>query len=118
MAKTGKRRQKAERSKTQLRTSVKSAGRPDRKQKTKAPSGIRLPRGLNETKAEVRSKTVSVGGATGLNAKRSREVPKQEEEIPTAGKRHRPIKVSWGEANSETVLNLPEIHFRRMSCPS
>ncbi len=66
MAKSGRKRKKAEKSKTQLKTSMKSAGRADRKKKTKTASGIKLPKGLNETKIDLRTKELFVGGLTKL----------------------------------------------------
>ena len=61
--KAGQRRKKAEKAKTQLKTSMKAAGKADKKKKVKTESGIRLPKGLNETKVDdLRLKSVAVKG--------------------------------------------------------
>ena len=59
MAKSGRKRAKAEKAKTHLRTSLKAAKKPKKKK-----DGIRLAKGLNETKVDVASlvRTVAVRG--------------------------------------------------------
>jgi len=59
MPKAGQKRKKADKAKTQLKSSMKAAGKADRKKKVKGQSGIRLPKGLNETKVEVQTKSIA-----------------------------------------------------------
>ncbi len=88
MAKTGQKRKRAEKAKTQLKTSMKAAGKADKKKKVKGQSGIKLPKGLNEVKPEVKTKAIVVS---------SRAAPVDREEVAKTGKRYRPLKVERHE---------------------
>lgn len=92
MAKSGLKRKKAEKAKTQLRTSMKAAGKADGKKKVKSQSGIRLPKGLNEVKPEVKAKTLSMPGRVAPLERQAFEEA-VEEGKSVKGKKYRPIKV-------------------------
>ncbi len=84
MAKSGQKRKKAEKSKTQLKTSMKAAGKADKKKKVKGASGIKLPKGLNEVKPEVKTKVLTLT---------ERAVPREKVELDKpGGKKYRPIQ--------------------------
>lgn len=86
MAKGYQGRKKAEKAKTQLKSSMKAAGKADKKKKVKGQSGIRLPKGRNETKVDVKVKKVEVKGQDWL-------LEEQEEIVDLGGKKLRPVKV-------------------------
>jgi len=94
MAKSGQKRKKAEKAKTQLKSSMKAAGKVDRKKKVKGQSGIRLPKGINETKVEVQTKTLSFIGRLAPLA-RSEELESAPNTAQSKGKKYRPIKVCF-----------------------
>ena len=89
MAKTGQKRKRAEKAKTQLKTSMKNAGRADKKKKVRGASGIRLPKGLNETRPDVRVKTINVAGTKDVGEVKAKEAAAGER----PGKKYRPVKV-------------------------
>lgn len=96
MAKSGQKRKKAEKAKTQLKASMKAAGRADRKKKVKGQSGIRLPKGLNESKPEVKTKTLAFVGLTAPLERTAVETtvqPSSSAAIATKVKKYRPLKV-------------------------
>ena len=95
MAKAGQKRKKAERAKKQLKSSMKAAGKADKKKKVKGQSGIRLPKGLNEVKPEVKTKAISVVGKAAPLARQELLATGKEEPEGIAGKRYRPIKVRF-----------------------
>ncbi len=91
MAKTGQKRKRAERAKTQLKTSMKAAGKADKKKKVKGQSGIRLPKGLNEVRPEVKTKSIVVSGRAAPLDREERLLPGEDQKKQS--KRYRPVKV-------------------------
>ena len=89
MAKGYQGRKKAEKAKTQLKSSMKAAGQADKKKKVKGQSGIRLPKGRNETKVDVKVKKVEVKGQEWMLEE------EQEEIVDLGGKKLRHVKVKF-----------------------